>query len=47
MGHAFPDLYSRLKAQEGYEAATRIWRNTCSWLDRSESEEDIDLAADR
>lgn len=39
MGHAFPDLYSRLKAQEGYETATRIWRNACRWLDRDDSED--------
>jgi hypothetical protein len=40
MGHAFPDMFSRLKAQEGYEPAARIWRDTCSWLNRNESEED-------
>jgi hypothetical protein len=38
-GHAFPDLYSRLKAQEGYEAATRIWGSACSWLYRDDSED--------
>lgn len=39
-GHAFPDLFSRVQAQEGYETASRIWSNACSWLDRDESEED-------
>jgi hypothetical protein len=40
MGHAFPDLFSRLKAQEGYETAARIWRDACGWLDRNEPAED-------
>jgi hypothetical protein len=40
MGHAFPDLFSRLKAQEGYETAARIWHDACHWLDRNEPEED-------
>lgn len=40
MGHAFPDLFSRLKAQEGYETAARIWHDACFWLDWNESEED-------
>ena len=39
-GHAFPDLFSRLKAQEGYETAALIWTNACRWLDHAESEED-------
>ncbi|MFI5782632.1 hypothetical protein [Nocardia sp. NPDC051570] len=34
-GHAFPDLFSRLKAQEGHETATTIWRNACYWLDHT------------
>jgi hypothetical protein len=38
-GHAFPDLFARLKAQEGYEAARRIWRETCRWLDDDGSED--------
>lgn len=29
----FPDLFSRLKAQEGYETASRIWREACRSLD--------------
>lgn len=39
-GHAFPDLFSRLKAQEGYDTAARIWRDACRWLDRAESPQD-------
>jgi len=38
MGHAFPDTFSRLKAQEGYEAAQRIHHAACLWLDHDESE---------
>lgn len=37
--HWFPDLFSRLKAQEGYEAAERIWRDACHSLD-DDAEED-------
>lgn len=33
MGHNFPDLFSRLKAQEGYETASKIWSDACWWLD--------------
>lgn len=40
MGHAFPDMFSRLKAQEGYETAARIWSDACFWLNRDESEGD-------
>jgi hypothetical protein len=29
----FPDLFSRLKAQESYEDANRMWETACSWLD--------------
>lgn len=32
-GHNFPDLFSRLKAQEGYERAARIHTEACRWLD--------------
>lgn len=39
MGHAFPDLFSRLKAQEGYETAARIWHHACMWLDHDGSDE--------
>ena len=38
IGHAFPDLYSRLKAQEGYETTLRIWGSACSWLCRDDPE---------
>lgn len=31
-GHAFPDTFMRLMAQEGYEETTRIWRAACQWL---------------
>ena len=31
--HRFPDLFARLTAQEGYEAAAVTWRAACSWLD--------------
>lgn len=31
--HRFPDLFSRLKAQEGHETASRIWRDACRSLD--------------
>jgi len=37
-GHNFPDSWTRLKAQEGYETAVRIWRNACRWLDRDDAE---------
>lgn len=40
MGHAFPDMFSLLKAQEGYETAARIWNDACLWLNRNESEGD-------
>jgi hypothetical protein len=40
LGRSFPDLFSRLKAQEGYASATQIWGGACFWLDRTESEED-------
>jgi len=33
-GHAFPDAFSRLKAQEGYGTAARIWRDACLQLDQ-------------
>jgi hypothetical protein len=39
MGHAFPDLFSRLKAQVGYEAASATWTAACRWLDDERSEE--------
>ncbi|MET9260326.1 hypothetical protein [Amycolatopsis sp. NPDC004079] len=39
-GRAFPDLYSRLKAQEGYDASARIWGDACRWLDHVESAPD-------
>jgi hypothetical protein len=38
-GHAFPDLYSRLKAQEGYDTATRIWREACFWTGQLEDDD--------
>jgi hypothetical protein len=40
MGHAFPDLFSRLVAQQGYDSAARIWREACFWLDDNDSDED-------
>lgn len=33
MGHNYPDLFSRLKAQEGYEEAARIHSTACRLLD--------------
>lgn len=39
MGHGFPDLFARLKAQEGYEAAARIWADALDWLDDDEPED--------
>lgn len=33
----FPDLFSRLAAQEGYVAACEMWSAACSWLDRGET----------
>jgi hypothetical protein len=39
MGHGFPDVFSRLKAQEGYVSATQIWRDACLCLDCNASEE--------
>lgn len=39
-GHAFPDLFSRLKAQEGYETASRVWADACSWLDAETEQHD-------
>lgn len=36
--HRFPDLFSRLKAQEGYETASRIWRDACRSLDDAEAD---------
>ena len=32
-GHNFPDTFSRLKAQEGYEKAARTHAAACRWLD--------------
>lgn len=32
-GCLFPDLYNRLTAQTGHEAAGRIWGDACAWLD--------------
>ncbi|WP_016894145.1 hypothetical protein [Mycobacteroides abscessus] len=32
-GRSFPDLYNRLAAQEGQEAAGRVWGAACRWLD--------------
>jgi hypothetical protein len=43
MGHAFPDLYSRLKAQQGYEEATQIWRTACHWLTYVDREDDVEV----
>lgn len=39
MGHAFPDLYARLKAQEGYELAARTWGSACAVLAHASEEE--------
>jgi hypothetical protein len=36
-GNAFPGLYSRLKAQVGYEKAARIWTEACSMIDAEEA----------
>lgn len=33
----FPDLFSRLAAQEGYDSAREMWRIACSSLDYDES----------
>lgn len=33
VARCFPDLFSRLKAQEGYETAESIWRDACRLLD--------------
>lgn len=38
-GYRFPDLYNRLTAQEGHEAADRIWGDACRWLDDDGSEQ--------
>lgn len=38
--HAFPDLFSQLKAQRGYEEAVKIWRAACAVVDRDESEDE-------
>ena len=42
MGHNFPDVFSRLKAQEGCEEAARIHAAACRWLDYlAEAETDV------
>ncbi|MBF6302268.1 hypothetical protein IU459_32715 [Nocardia amamiensis] len=38
--HTFPDLFSRLKAQQGYDSAAQIWRTACYQLEGDESEQD-------
>ncbi|MEV7675072.1 hypothetical protein [Streptomyces sp. NPDC088752] len=35
----FPDLWSRLHAQHGYETAERIWKNACAVMDAPDDEE--------
>lgn len=40
-GASFPDLFSRLHAQEGYEVAARLWGNACSLYDSMHAE-DVD-----
>jgi hypothetical protein len=37
-GSNFPDLYSRLHAQVGYEEAARLWGNACSLYDAMRAE---------
>lgn len=37
-GHAFPGLYSRLKAQQGYDVAASAWAVACQLLDREVDE---------
>lgn len=32
----FPDLYSRLKAQEGFERGGEIWSSACTWFDHDD-----------
>lgn len=39
-GHAFPDLFSQLKARHGYAEAVEIWRRACAALDDDGPEED-------
>ncbi|MFJ4988781.1 hypothetical protein ACIP9H_33895 [Streptomyces sp. NPDC088732] len=38
-GSNFPDLFSRLHAEAGYEEAARLWKNACSLYDSLQAED--------
>ncbi|WP_372672674.1 hypothetical protein [Amycolatopsis kentuckyensis] len=39
--HRFPDLYSRLVAQEGHEDGRKIWLQACSYYDQLHEDPEI------